>query len=210
LLEYMRREEKPIPPDLVAREPAPCKKVVLLGDEVDVTELPTLKYHALDSGQVDPDDEAFQGRYIALGYDTMRGRDTGVPNVSIYRLQMKEPRKFGVQIKQGRPTDMAAFTTEPFLKYVVVDEDVASNDSEVLHAIATRVRWNYDALQVTCSRASALDPVSYDSAGRLHLVTRSGSSRRGRPTTGGDLDTGVGQVDLSEVFGDAWKRVRQN
>ena len=48
---------------------------------------------------------------------------------------------------EGDPKNaaMAAFTADPFLKYVVVvDDDVdITNDSDVLHAIATRVRWDY-------------------------------------------------------------------
>src|SRR5581483_11305572 len=118
VLEYMRREENPIPPRLVSNDEASCKEVILTGDDVDVTKLPTLKYHELDSGQVYP------GRYITLGYDTMKDPDTGVPNVGIYRLQVKSKNKFGIQIsetahghyimqknlKRGRPTEMAVFT----------------------------------------------------------------------------------------------------
>ena len=37
------------------------------GDDVDVRILPTLKYHELDSGAVDPGFEDIQGRYITLG-----------------------------------------------------------------------------------------------------------------------------------------------
>jgi len=123
VLEYMKREENPIPRVLVDRDQAPCKEIILTGDEVDVTMLPTLKYHELDSGAMDPGYEDFQGRYITLGYDTMKDPDTGVPNVGIYRLQVKSPNKFGIQIsetahghyimqkniKHGRPTEMAVF-----------------------------------------------------------------------------------------------------
>src|SRR5581483_10909328 len=123
VLEYMRREENPIPPRLVDNDQASCKEVILTGDDVDVTKLPTLKYHELDSGQVDAGYEAFQGRYITLGYDTMKDPDGGTPNVGIYRLQVKGPNKFGIQIsetahghyimqkniKAGRPTEMAVF-----------------------------------------------------------------------------------------------------
>jgi 2,5-furandicarboxylate decarboxylase 1 len=392
VLEYMRREEQPIPPVLVDKEQAPCKEIILTGDEVDVTKLPTLKYHELDSGQVDPGYEAFQGRYITLGYDTMKDPDTGVTNVGIYRLQVKGPNKFGIQIsetahghyimqkniKHGRPTEMAvwngvhpaielgclsftgidvdefsiaggiigeplemvkcetidvevpahaeivleceihpterepeapfgeypgtygpernnpvvyvkaitmrknahyhssfvghrdnlllsgvtrnsqiyrtcriasgavkavyvppsgrsryicyiqmekliegdpknaimgAFTADPFLKYVVVvDDDVdITNDSEVWHAIATRVRWDYDAFQVTYSRGSPLDPASYDPAGGSHLVTKVGIDATRKRNYPQELFTpGVPDVDLTEIFGDAWPRVRQD
>jgi 2,5-furandicarboxylate decarboxylase 1 len=391
-LEYMRREENPIPPVLVDNAQAPCKEIILTGDDVDVTKLPTLKYHELDSGQVDPGYEAWQGRYITLGYDTMKDPETGVPNVGIYRLQVKGPNKFGIQIsetahgnyimkkniKAGRPTEMAvftgihpavelgclsftgidvdefsvaggiigeplemvkcetidvevpahaeivleceihpterepeapfgeypgtygpernnpvvyvkaitmrknavyhssfvghrdnlnlsgvtrnsqiyktcriasgavravyvppsgrsrficyvqmekliegdpknaamaAFTADPFLKYVVVvDEDVdITNDSEIWHAIATRVRWDYDAFQVTYSRGSPLDPASYDPAGGSHLVTKVGIDATRKANYPLEISTpGVDEVDLTEVFGDAWKSVRQD
>ncbi len=392
VLEYMRREAEPIPPRLVDNASAPCKEVILTGDDVDLTKIPTLKYHELDSGQVDPGFESFQGRYITLGYDTMKDPDTDVPNVGIYRLQIKSKNKMGIQIsetahghyimqknlKRGRPTEMAvftgippaaelacpsftsidvdefaiagamvgeplemdkcetidvevpawaelvleceihpterepeapfgeypgtygpernnpvvyckaitmrkdayyhssfvghrdnlnlsgvtrnsqiyqtcriasgavkavyvppsgrsryicyvqmekliegdpknaamaAFTADPFLKYVVVvDDDVdITNDSEVLHAIAARVRWDYDAFQVTYSRGSPLDPASYDPAGGSHLVTKVGIDATRKANYPLEISTpGVDDVDLTEVFGDAWKRVRQD
>jgi 2,5-furandicarboxylate decarboxylase 1 len=122
VLEYMKREDRPIPPEVV--DTGPVKEVILTGDDVDVTKLPILKYHELDSGQVDPGFEAFRGRYITLGYDTMKDPDTGVANVGIYRLQVKSRNKFGIQIsetahghyimrkniKRGQPTPIAVFT----------------------------------------------------------------------------------------------------
>ena len=52
------------------------------------------------------------------------------------------------KVIEGEPKNacMAAFAADPFLKYViVVDEDVnILNDAEVMHAIATRVRWDID------------------------------------------------------------------
>jgi 2,5-furandicarboxylate decarboxylase 1 len=58
VFEYMKREGQPIPPKLI--DAGPVKDVVLTGDDVDVTKLPTLKYHDLDSGQVDPGYEHMQ------------------------------------------------------------------------------------------------------------------------------------------------------
>jgi 2,5-furandicarboxylate decarboxylase 1 len=79
---------------------------------------------------------------------------------------------------EGDPKNaaMAAFAADPFLKFVVVvDHDVdILNDSEVLHAIATRVRADLDTFMVTYSRGSPLDPASYDPAAGSHLVTKVG------------------------------------
>jgi 2,5-furandicarboxylate decarboxylase 1 len=381
VLEYMRREENPIPPRLVSNDEAPCKEVILTGDDVDLTIFPSLKYHELDSGQVDPGFESWQGRYWTLAYETMKDPDTGVPNVGIYRLQVKSKNKMGIQIsetahghyimqkniKRGQPTQMAvfngvhpavelgclsftgidvdefsiagamvgeplelvkcetidvqvpawaeivleceihpterepeapfgeypgtygpernnpvvyvkaitmrknahyhssfvghrdnlllsgvtrnsqiyktcriasgavkavcyvqmekliegdpknaamgAFTADPFLKYVVVvDDDVdITNDADVLHAIATRVRWDYDAFEVTYSRGSPLDPASYDPAGGSHLVTKVGIDATRKANYPLEISTpGVADIDLSDVFGEAWQKVRRD
>jgi len=71
---------------------------------------------------------------------------------------------------------MAAFVADPFLKFaVVVDHDVdVHSDTEVVHAIATRVRADRDVFMVPYSKGSPLDPASYDPAGGSHLVTKMG------------------------------------
>lgn len=82
------------------------------------------------------------------------------------------------KVIEGEPKNacMAAFAADTFLKYViVVDEDVnVLNDAEVLHAIATRVRWDTDTFVVTFAKGSPLDPASYDPAGGSHVVTKVG------------------------------------
>ncbi|MBI4321586.1 MAG: UbiD family decarboxylase [Chloroflexi bacterium] len=89
---------------------------------------------------------------------------------------------------EGDPKNaaMAAFAADPFLKYVVVvDDDVdILNDSDVLHAIATRVRADTDMFMVTHARGSPLDPASYDPGRGSHLVTKMGidaTRKRGYP-----------------------------
>jgi 2,5-furandicarboxylate decarboxylase 1 len=71
---------------------------------------------------------------------------------------------------------MAAFVADPFLKFVVVvDHDVnIDSDTEVLHAIATRVRADQDVFMVPYAKGSPLDPASYDPAGGSPLVTKMG------------------------------------
>ena len=71
---------------------------------------------------------------------------------------------------------MAAFVADPFLKFVVVvDHDVdINNDTDVLHAIATRVRADHDIFMVPYAKGSPLDPASYDPAGGSNLVTKMG------------------------------------
>src|SRR5919106_798629 len=119
------------------------------------------------------------------------------------------------KIIEGVPKNaaMAAFAADPFLKYVVVvDQDVdILNDSDVLHAIATRVRADTDMFVVTHSRGSPLDPASYDPAGGSHLVTKVGVDATRKPNYPDEIATpGVDRVDLADLFGEAWERVRMD
>ncbi|MEC7491032.1 MAG: UbiD family decarboxylase [Pseudomonadota bacterium] len=77
---------------------------------------------------------------------------------------------------EAKAAAMAAFVTDPFLKFVVVvDHDVdITSDTEVMHAISTRVRADRDTFTVPYAKGSPLDPASYDPAGGSHLVTKMG------------------------------------
>ena len=113
-------------------------------------------------------------------------------------------------IIEGDPKNvaMAAFTADPFLKFVVVvDEDVdISNDSDVLHAIATRVRADRDVFMVTYSRGSPLDPASYDPVNGSHLVTKVGIDATRKPNYPKEISVpGTDNIKLSDYFGDRFK-----
>jgi 2,5-furandicarboxylate decarboxylase 1 len=81
-----------------------------------------------------------------------------------------------MQEGEAKLAAMAAFVADPFLKFVVVvDHDVDINsDTDVLHAIATRVRADHDVFMVPYAKGSPLDPASYDPAGGSNLVTKVG------------------------------------
>jgi 2,5-furandicarboxylate decarboxylase 1 len=81
-----------------------------------------------------------------------------------------------MQEGEAKLAAMAAFVADPFLKFVVVvDHDVdINNDTEVLHAIATRVRADHDTFMVPYAKGSPLDPSSYDPASGSNLVTKMG------------------------------------
>ena len=49
-----------------------------------------------------------------------------------------------------------------------------TNDSSVVHAIATRVRADRDIFMTTYAKGSPLDTASYDPAAGSHLVTKMG------------------------------------
>ncbi|HXP31099.1 MAG TPA: UbiD family decarboxylase, partial [Stellaceae bacterium] len=74
------RIAKPLATVDVAREGAPCKEVVMIGDEVDLTRLP-----AMWTSEKDP------GRYIAAGMCIIKDPDTGIRNMSFHRAQILGP-----------------------------------------------------------------------------------------------------------------------
>lgn len=111
---------------------------------------------------------------------------------------------------EGDPKNaaMAAFAADPFLKYVIVVDDNVDilNDSDVIHAIAQRVRWDTDTFQVTHARGSPLDPASYDPAGGSHIVTKVGIDATRKANFPDEIRVpGTDEVDLSRWFGDRWR-----
>ena len=90
---------------------------------------------------------------------------------------------------------------------VVVDKDVdISNDSDVLHAIATRVRADRDVFMVTYSRGSPLDPASYDPAAGSHLVTKVGIDATRKPNYPTEIMVpGTDSINLFDYFGERFK-----
>lgn len=82
-LECLKREQSPIPPEIIDASEAPVKEVVTTGTEVDLFELPVVRHQAMDGGP-----------YIdmpSLGRD----RRTGVYNVSYHRMEVKDRNHTG-------------------------------------------------------------------------------------------------------------------
>lgn len=75
--------QKYIAPVLV--ENAPCQEVVLTGDDVDITKLPVPIWNEKDGG-----------RYFTSAYQIAKDPETGVPNMSLHRMEVKGPRKTGI------------------------------------------------------------------------------------------------------------------
>jgi 4-hydroxy-3-polyprenylbenzoate decarboxylase len=73
-----------IPPVEVARDQAPCKEVVLTGDEIDLTTFAFVKTNPADAG-----------RYVNTGSHFMVDPELG-GNFGTYRCQIKGPRKLGI------------------------------------------------------------------------------------------------------------------
>jgi 2,5-furandicarboxylate decarboxylase 1 len=100
---------------------------------------------------------------------------------------------------------MAAFVADPFLKFVVVvDHDVdIQNDTDVLHAIATRVRADQDTFMVPYAKGSPLDPASYDPAGGSNLVTKVGIDATRKANYPDEIAVpGIEMIDMSAFIPD--------
>jgi 2,5-furandicarboxylate decarboxylase 1 len=102
-------------------------------------------------------------------------RAVNVPRSGVYRFICYIAIE-KMQEGEAKLAAMAAFVADPFLKFVVVvDHDVdIDSDTDVLHAIATRVRADQDVFMVPYAKGSPLDPASYDPAGGSNLVTKMG------------------------------------
>lgn len=85
-LEYARREERLLEPEIVDTADAPVKAHVSTGDEVDLRDLPIVRHHEMDAGP-----------YIDMT-SVMRDPDSGAYNVAFLRNMYKGPRKLGLHM----------------------------------------------------------------------------------------------------------------
>ena len=104
---------------------------------------------------------------------------------------------------EAKQAAMAAFVADPFLKFaVVVDKDVdVASDTEVMHAIGTRVRADRDVFMVPHAKGSPLDPASYDPEGGSHLVTKMGIDATRKDDYPAEISVpGADGIDLAEFI----------
>jgi 4-hydroxy-3-polyprenylbenzoate decarboxylase len=83
--ELERRMQKRIRP--IMADDGPCKEVVKLGDDVDLTVLPLHLQHELDAAP-----------YITASVAIARDPDRGVYNLGIYRMMLRTSRETGVDV----------------------------------------------------------------------------------------------------------------
>ena len=81
---------KRIKPVTVDKNTAPCKEVIIKGDDVDITKFPWFKNNPADVGQ-----------YVNTGAVFMEDPQLG-RNVGTYRCQVKGPKKIGVNPEVGQ------------------------------------------------------------------------------------------------------------
>lgn len=87
LREYMERVSNPVPVKRVPKEKAPVKEVILTGKDVDLGFLPIVHHAELDSG-----------KYIVVGCMISKDPDTGIPNVGMYRHELKGSKVLGAMM----------------------------------------------------------------------------------------------------------------
>ena len=85
--EYQRKKDQTKPFKTVSPSEAPIKEVILKGKDADLGLLPIIHHGVLDSG-----------KYITVGQLVCKHPDTGMPNVGIYRMELKGKGKLGVMM----------------------------------------------------------------------------------------------------------------
>jgi UbiD family decarboxylase len=89
----------PIAPRLV--EGGPCQEIVLTGEDVDCASLPLVVHSELDAG-----------RYLTAAVMFGRDPETRVLAVGLNRMQLKGPRRFGVNMPAERRVGRAVLKAE--------------------------------------------------------------------------------------------------
>ncbi|MFC1955953.1 UbiD family decarboxylase [Chloroflexota bacterium] len=95
LQEFRQRVAGKIPPEIIPSAEAPVKEVILKGKDANLDILPLTRHGKLDSK-----------KYITIGYTVCKDPDTGMPNVGIYRHEVKGKDKLGVGLN---PAHHAAY-----------------------------------------------------------------------------------------------------
>ena len=85
--EYKKREGDARPVQVVPASEAPVKEVILRGKDVDLGLLPINHHAELDSG-----------KYITVGHMICKDPDSGVPNIGVYRHEVKGKDKLGAML----------------------------------------------------------------------------------------------------------------
>ncbi len=137
---------------------------------------------------------------VKIGVGTVRG--VTMPRAGRYRFVCYIAIETMMQ-GEAKQAAMAAFVADPFLKFaIVVDHDVdITSDSEVMHAIATRVRGDRDIFMVPYSKGSPLDPSSYDPTRGSHLVTKVGIDATRKPDYPEEISIpGADDINLADFI----------
>jgi 2,5-furandicarboxylate decarboxylase 1 len=96
---YGEAVRNPVPPRRVAK--GACQEIVLTGQEADCTRLPVVVHSERDAG-----------RYVTAAVMFGRDPETGVLGVGLQRMQLKGPRRFGVNMPAERRVGRAVLKAE--------------------------------------------------------------------------------------------------
>jgi 2,5-furandicarboxylate decarboxylase 1 len=111
-LEYAKRENHVIEPEMVSKQMAPVKEVVRTGQDADLRDFPILRHHEMDGGP-----------YIDMVV-VMRDPDDGFYNASFHRNEYKASQRLGIHMsprhnwtifrkneERNRPTPLAVIVS---------------------------------------------------------------------------------------------------
>ena len=96
---YGEAVRHPVPPRRVTR--GACQEIVRTGEQADCTQLPLVVHSELDAGP-----------YLTAGVMFGRDPETGVLSVGLQRMELKGPRKFGVNMPAERRVGRAVLKAE--------------------------------------------------------------------------------------------------
>lgn len=176
--EYRRRRDKFTPTKEVPPTEAPVREVVLRGGDADLSILPT-SLHA----------ELNPGRYVTIGMTLCKDPDTGIPNIGIYRQEVKGKHKLACMMvpahqgdhiarrcaELGRPMEVVTFIGHhPAVAIAAADDSPPeTNEFELMGALLGEPLEVTQALTVDLpvpARAEiavegVIDPTQMDSDG---------------------------------------------
>jgi UbiD family decarboxylase len=138
---YLKCIDKPAPPIEIPRQEAPCKEVVLKGDEASFAKLPIPIWH--------PDDG---GPYITLGVQVCRNPQTAASNLAILRQMILGSREASLNALPGKRT---------YIFYKQLEEKNEPLELAIVIGVEP-------AIQIAaCHSAKSLDEDEYGIAGAL-------------------------------------------
>lgn len=83
---------------IISKEGAPCKEVILKGKDIDVTKIPIPTWHPSDGGP-----------FITIGSQITKDPDSGVPNASMLRQMVQKKDQIGINPQPGKHTQIHFF-----------------------------------------------------------------------------------------------------
>lgn len=120
---YGERQDKPIPPQEVRQ--APCKEVIIKGEEVDLGILPLTTHNELDGGP-----------FVASGTLICRDPETGRINIGLYRHHVQGKDQLGVWFMTGHHGDYVRQRYEEMGKEMEVAIAIGHHPCFVMGAVS--------------------------------------------------------------------------